>query len=129
MALKHLQSLVVRLAGQAGEVVTGLEGKVRAMRGSSAFLSYPVGANTRHDSPSYPLADPDVGTRNAALRAGRPECWAGVACRTLARNPREAIQSGWSRPLGEAAINRGLRQVRMPSGLFGAAFGFQPSRP
>lgn len=124
MALKSLQSLVVRLAAQAGEVVTGLEGKVRAMRGFTAFLSYPRSAGQRHDSPSYRLADADVGTPNAAIRAGRPGCWAGVLCRTLARNPRAAIQPGWPRPLGEAVmLTRGPRQSRMPARLFGAPFG------
>ena len=127
MALKHLQSLVLRVAATAVDNVTGLEGKFQAMR-PSAFLSYP-----RHFSPSYSIAEPrtrlgrggavDRGTALAVARAGRPGCWAGVSCRNLARNPRGTIQSWWSRPLAiPRALRPGFGQARITRGLFGAAF-------
>jgi hypothetical protein len=127
MALKHLQSLVLRVAATTVDSVTGLEGKFQAMRGFSAFLSYP-----RRLSPSYPMAEPDArlgrggavdrGTAQAVARAGRPGCLAGVSRRTLARNPRGTIQSGWSRPLAmTATVCPGWRQDRIASGLFGEA--------
>jgi hypothetical protein len=127
MALKHLQSLVLRVAATTVDNVTGLEGKFQAMRGFPAFLSYP-----RRLSPSYPMAEPDArlgrsdavdrGTVQTVARAGRPGCLAGVSRRTLARNPRGTIQSGWSRPLAIAVtIRRGWRQGRSASELFGMA--------
>jgi hypothetical protein len=128
MALKHLQSLVLRVAATAVDNVTGLEGKFQAMRRDSAFLSYP-----RLFSPSYSMAEPsmrlgrggavDRGTALAVARAGRPGCWAGVTCRNLARNPRGTIQSWWSRPLViTRALRPGFGQARIAHGLFGAAF-------
>ena len=127
MALKQLQSLVLRVAATARDNVTGLEGKFQAMRGYSAFLSYP-----RRFSPSHPTAEPamrrsrggavDSGTALAVLRAGRPGCWASVARGNLARNPRGTIQSGWSRPLAIlGALRPGFGQARIARGLFGAA--------
>jgi hypothetical protein len=126
MALKHLQSLVLRVAAITGERATGLEGKCRVMRRSSAFLSYP-----RPDSPHYPMAEPDArqgqgsavnrGTAQAVARAGRPGCPANLSRHNLARNPRGTIQSRWSRPLALTATSRlGLAQTRMPSRVFGA---------
>jgi hypothetical protein len=126
MALKHLPSLVLRVAATAVDNVTGLEGNSQAMRRFSAFLSYP-----RHASPSYLMADLGArlvqggavnrGTAQAVARAGRPGCWARVSRRNLARNARGTIQSGWSRPL---AITRALSPDRGPdriaSGLFGS---------
>src|SRR5262249_47802354 len=53
MALKHLQSLVLRVAATARDNVTGLEGKFQAMRGYSACLSSP-----RRFSPSHHMAEP-----------------------------------------------------------------------
>ena len=47
MALKHLQSLVLRVAATAVDNVTGMDGKAGAMRSATAFLSYP-----RYHSPS-----------------------------------------------------------------------------
>jgi hypothetical protein len=130
MALKHLQSLVLRVAAITGERATGLEGKCRVMRRFSAFLSYP-----RPDSPQYPMAEPDArqsqgsavdldrGTAQAVARAGRPGCAANLSRHNLARNPRGTIQSRWSRPLALTATSRlGLAQSRMPSRVFGMAF-------
>jgi hypothetical protein len=113
MALKHLQSLVLRVAATTVDHGTGLEGKVGAMRRFTAFLSYP-----RPDSPNYPMADRDVrtgrsgaencGTAQAVARAGRPGCWANLSRRILARNPRGTVRSGWSRPMALTAQLRGL---------------------
>ena len=127
MALKHLPSLVLRVAATAVDNVTGLEGNSQAMRRFSAFLSYP-----RHASPSYLMADLGArlvqggavnrGTAQAVARAGRPGCWAGVSCRSLARNPRGTIQSRWSRPLATTVTLRpGFTQARSTLRLFGAA--------
>ena len=55
MALKRLQSLVLPVTAAVVDNGTGLERKLGTMRSFAAFLSYP-----RHDSPSYPMADPDV---------------------------------------------------------------------
>ena len=128
MALKHLQSLVLRVAATAARDVTGLDSKFQAMRRYSAFLSCP-----RRFSPSYDVAEPGTrlgrggavnrGTALAAVRAGRPECWASVSCRNLARNPGGTIQSWWSRlPVTTRALRPSFDQTRIPCGLFGAAF-------
>jgi len=125
MALKHLQSLVVRVSASAVDNGTGLEGKLRALR--QAPVSYP-----RQHSPSYPMPKTgvrpspsgaeDCGTALAVARAGRPGCWADVTCPTLARNPRGTIQSRWSRPLATTVTLRpGFTQARIPMRLFGAA--------
>ncbi len=105
MALKRLQSLVLRVVATALDNGTGLESKVQGMRGYSAFLSYP-----RPSSPKHPTAEPcawlasssaiDRGTAQAVTRAGRPECLAGLARRITARNTRGTIQSGCSRFAG-----------------------------
>ena len=127
MALKHLQSLVLRVAATAVNG-TGLESKAGAMRRFTAFLSYP-----RPDSPSYPMAEPDArlgrggavnsGTAQAVARAGRPGCWAGGSRGRLARNRRGTIQSRWSRPLATTVTVRpGLRQDPIASGVVDAAF-------
>jgi hypothetical protein len=128
MALKHLPSLVLPVAATAVDNGTGLEAKLGTMRGFTAFLSYP-----RHDSPSYPMAETDArpsqgiatscGMPQAVARAGRPGCWAGVTCRSLARNRRGTIQSRWSRPLATTVTLRpGLRQDPIASGVVDATF-------
>jgi hypothetical protein len=125
MAQNRLQSLVQSVAATATDNATGLVRKSSAMR-FSAFLSYP-----RHLSPSY-QAEPDTrpglgdavtgGMPMAMARAGRPGCWAGVPCLTLARNPRGTIHSRWSRPLAKPTTKRrGLRQPRITSRYIGIA--------
>ena len=128
MALKRLQSLVLRALATTGERATGLDGKCPVMRGFSASLSYP-----RPDSPHYPMAEPDArpgqasaasrGTVQTVARAGRPGCPANRRRRILARNPRGTIQSRWSRRLVLTVTARlGLAQPRTPSRVFGIAF-------
>lgn len=126
MALKNLQSLVLRVVAPAIDHGTGLDGKVRAVPQTSAFLSYP-----RPYSPRYFVATETrvgrgsadkCGTALAVVRAGRPGCWADSGRHNLARNPRGTILSRWSRPLEPTATPRlGFIQGRMPQGLFGAA--------
>lgn len=126
MALKNLQSLVLRVIAPAIDHETGLDGKVRAVPQISAFLSYP-----RPYSPRYVVATDTCvgrgsadksGTAQAVARAGRPGCWARSARHNLARNPRGTILSRWSRPLEPTATPRlGFSQGRMTNGLFGAA--------
>ena len=126
MALKQLQSLVLRVAATAVDNGTGLDGKFQSMRKYPAFLSYP-----RPYSPEHRMAETDVwprqgsadncGTARAVTRAGRPGCSAGIT-RTSARTSRGTIQSRWSRPLGTTAtLSLGLAQVRMSLGIFGTA--------
>jgi hypothetical protein len=119
MALKSLQSLVLRVAASSVDRVTGLERKVQANGRAPALQSYPRLA------PCYPMADTDVrpglggahrGTAQPAVRAGRPGSW------LLARNPRGTIQSGWSRPRATVLmLSQGFSQARDVFGRIEAA--------
>ena len=130
MAMKNLESLVLRGVSVAYDVVTGLKriGSNRANEATPAMVL----SHSRHPSHSDLGTDMDTGPRlggaeslgaaMAAERAGRPGCCPGVlASRSPARRAERIVLSGWSlaveEPLSPAACYTGRFTAGMQAGM------------